>query len=697
MSEILLERAVADSAGSFRRLSVPLYRRRLAIVGTTGLVLATLFLLLLIPRWPILFSPPYVEQAGLWTEAAFLEATDFDYSRLRSAERHGDEGGPRAYMYSALASFIAVLMRYGEPPHTFLLYRLFTIACAAIILWNLMRLLAPKVGILAAALAAVALATVPLFSVQVEMLGMDLPMVMVASWSAVCVRRRCFGAVALLSLAAFAMKNSGFLLSAAATFYLLLMLFAGKDQTRDWRRIRGRGLAVNAVACAFEVFVLVAGDSARTRMHFPRASDLYFWRVSVPDVTLTIAVALAISVWGFWQLIQAQPRRRGASLAIRQALLEVDNHDGLLLYGWIVIGLSTFLVLPVFFEARYLCLPLFFLYVVLVEILFADRSRNPIAIPLPSSWSRAIGFVGLGGLLIFNVANRNGTLYEPIRLQSARGWGVPERSHEYRADHNSNIAAARLLERECRGHDLLVSDQFTYFLTVPQLGYVSQSLRAGLPVWRFDADDQNLRELVRRAPRELVVTYVPPQRDLAFPAYVIAPPGAGDQILYNDGLRPSNIIYRRAFPAEASASRRIELYLDLLFADAQSLDPLAKLAVLGWIDLARDYLQDELTRPVTNDELRRILSERLDFARASLARSWNRPPGDPFHERLLHTMAQRQRCFADASLSLESIPPLSFEARGLSIELPQRLLFLSGDSSVSPTLGQVDRAALLHR
>ncbi|MGD9646384.1 MAG: hypothetical protein AB7U73_11785 [Pirellulales bacterium] len=635
---------------------------------------------LLIPRFAWLRSPPYIEQAYcLWTEASFLAETDFDYKRLLKEERHADEGGHRAYMYSALATVIAILLRLLPPADAFLAYRLFTIGCGATVLWIVFQILRPRAGLPIALLIALAVATVPLFSVQVEMLGLDLPMVAIASICLWAVDRGRFVLAAFLTLPAFAMKNSAFLISGALCAYLMLSLSVGARDVARFRALR-RGLLASLALCVFEVALLFAGDNARTRMHVPRSSDLYLWLASAPDVLLTTLCA-AGGTLALYTVIVGRLRRTEPALRFWQVLGRawtlIDVAYGPIWFAWILSLFSMAMILPVFFECRYLCLPVVCLYLSLGLLCGGIAAGGLTSFKLWPGHGQALCCGGLGLLICLNLANQFGLFYPRLPLQMARGWGTLERSLEYRADHEANISTTRVLAESAGQAPILVTDWFVHFVTVPQLGYVERSLAPADWKRRFDAHDNNLRAwLLDDAPVATLV-HVHPQRSLAFPALCIAEPGPDDELLFDDHFRPPVTVFRRTWSGASDTPQGLRERLDAITADAVGLDPAARLLALGWADLACRWLATETGRP-NDDSLRGELLARTQAARQQASAMFAGEALDRLNQRLDFC----ERYLRDATRPLSELPPATLEDRGLTIELPQRALYLPADDAI---------------
>src|SRR5579884_1039643 len=84
-------------SGGIQRSTVVRSREPLSVRFLLAALAA--FATLAIWRYEVLWLPPYYETAmGLFREADFLAATDFDYLRLRFHEPPGNVGGAYAYM-----------------------------------------------------------------------------------------------------------------------------------------------------------------------------------------------------------------------------------------------------------------------------------------------------------------------------------------------------------------------------------------------------------------------------------------------------------------------------------------------------------------------------------------------------------------------------------------------------------------------
>ena len=109
-----------------------------------------------------------------------------------------------------------------------------------------------------ALLLALAVLTTPVFSAQIEMLGLDLLMTAVGLGAAMCLLRRRYLAAALLATGSFFIKATGSLLSMAACTWLALQWIAERDALQ--RRRIFCGLLTNAVALALQVALVLGSE-----------------------------------------------------------------------------------------------------------------------------------------------------------------------------------------------------------------------------------------------------------------------------------------------------------------------------------------------------------------------------------------------------------------------------------------------------
>lgn len=600
--------------------------------------------LVALAQWPAWNFPPYVEQCGLWMEASWLAEHDFDYSRLLHEERHGEDGGPRAYFCTVMPTLLAVVMRLLPTPFApIIAYRVFNIFCGAVILLVVHDMTSRKESRFQGIASAVALLALPLFRVQAEMLGMDIPMTAAAMlwWRAT--SRQHYRASLGWSVVAYLIKPSAFILPMASALHAGVILLRDHFHAARFRWMMGWA-CLNLGLVVAELGILVMAGNLRGRM--VPLLDLPLWLNSSPDLLLLTAGTLGLWVRGVRrQLLTPQPGQ---------------NLEAFYLTGWGVVMLTMAAASLTHYESRHLTIVVPF-----VVVLFSVSLKQ---------WSARTGNVLLALLIATNLVNSHGRFFPTLERLVARGWGVPERSLEYRADLASIMNACEMLDRDCREEPVLALDQFAYMLKLPSLGLVSKGRVEGDARFEHISKqvDADVLRMLDDAPKSIVVTHVVSQiGDWPFPAYQVSPPTLPtDKILFEDDLEPPIVIYRREIPADATLRERYRAYLDLLFVDAVGADPAARLVILGSERHARIYVSEETGESEDSPHVTAELIRRTK----ELARQWEEdaPRMDPL-------VANRRIRVAKSRLELleKGLPllPLRWSERTLTDTLIQRVCY----------------------
>ncbi|MBX7073306.1 MAG: tetratricopeptide repeat protein [Pirellulales bacterium] len=493
-----------------------------------------------------LTSPPYCDFAmGLFTEANFLVETGYDYQRLRYEEATANEGGTRSYMISALPTLVALLMERASTTTTVLLVsHLFTLACAALVLTLLLALLAPRIGWLAAALVCLALSVTPLWSVQTEMLGLDLPMSafgLLAMWLAL---RGQGLAAALATIAAFAMKSTGIIVTIAVCALLGYEIAMGLLRRRVATRWQWGALAA-AVAALAGQFWLFRWSSIGDRL--TRADEMPFELVRFSDVLgvcpdvmgLTLVASLgwlAILVVGAFRML----RTRGTGDAISRL-------DPFAPLAWLVIVGNLLAV------ALYVQFPISRYFTLMAPLVLAM-----LAIALFRYMPHWLATTALVALIALNIANLHGRLF-PAAGRWPRNAASLERSHEYYADHLATIAGTRALEAQQNDGAIVALHPFTYYLRYPRLGYVTKPVPFyAANVFRVEGG-RNVANLFADHPAQLIFVAV----DNIFRGFAhltIPDAGPGDTVYYDDQQRSPLVVFRRDLSALAGNAKDLDDY-----------------------------------------------------------------------------------------------------------------------------------------
>lgn len=523
-----------------------------------------LFALLVVVRFEVIDSPPYYDYAvGLWAEANFLVETGFDYHRLWYEESHtlDPEGGPRSYMTSVLPTAVAVLMLVLPTARsTLIAYHLFVFACAAAALTLVYAVLRPHCGRIASFATVLAVATTPVFSVQIDMASMEMPLIAAALATVWCVRREHYLRAACLGMLAFLIKPTGLVVCLAMLLYLGVRWLVFRGGERGIADVARRGMLASGVVVGVQMAILVWSNSFDRLIRPSNGPLLYVTRYWFPDLLWIMAIGLLacfaiVAVWS----IRATSRSTAASRwqrgreVVRRALTVWPTAS----CGAIVLVGMLLAIQTVFFIPRYMALVVPFFYLVTANILFSlPRLTAPLVVVL----------VGIAG---FNLANWNGRFYidhltaqqglygERVGSWLARETSHYERSHEYLAEHRSNIAAMRFLDEEGRDLPIFSGHPYTYFLALPRLGYVERPLSgyATVPFRNAQTAFEPVENVLRDPPREAIFIWVANGWYLGISDMRVPAPALHDEVIYRDDLPSPLLIYVKRFAGNESRVR----------------------------------------------------------------------------------------------------------------------------------------------
>ncbi|MBX9789116.1 MAG: hypothetical protein K2Y37_09395 [Pirellulales bacterium] len=427
------------------------------------------FAAILVARFEVIDSPPYWDSIlAVWNEADYLAKSDFDYNGLLHEQRYclHPDGGRRAYGMTIIPGVIALFMRNTPSPRAAIVgYRLLIFlssACSAVLFFELVRPLTTRTG---AILATLATWTTPVFAVQIDLLGMEPPLIALALLNVFLIAKGRTGWAAAAALGAFAVKQSGFIVVAANIVYFLGMVVGNLLQGR---RVRSHSqyVLLHVAVAALEILVISSGDTHTQNM---RGGANWFAALTwCPDVVLLVLACLML---GIVRTIAWRRRERDSRLPVL--------NSSLLGSEWVVAGWTAVLALLatgfVPFLPRYVALAVPFIYLVLAALLFwSPRSAMP-------------GLLTFALLTMFNVGNWNGRFFPDVNaLPSwatsvqlsgiARESGHLERSHEYLRDHRCTQQVVRVIKALEPGQPVLCGFPFTYILSMPSLGYVDQPI-----------------------------------------------------------------------------------------------------------------------------------------------------------------------------------------------------------------------------
>lgn len=543
------------------------------------LVFLAAFGLVGVVRWEIIDSPPYWDAiTALWNEAAYLAETRFDYRGLgtHAGQWHDYNGGRRSYLTSVIPSVIGALMLVcQDATRTIIAYRMLVFASAgasATFLYRIFRLELPPFSSLLACLATF---SVPLLSVQIDLLSMEMPMVAFAMACAWFLATHRYWTAIVMSFMVYAVKATGFIVTAALLATLVYMLVRRHPVIPRPR--------LTLLGCAFvltaELFIILLGDTHTTNMRGgANLAVTLFW---CPDLVLIAGVCLAA---GLADVIASRGRRRDPDQTLLgtniPATLSIPfSFSPLAFFSGCVIVLNLLAVQFVPMLPRYLCLSVPFLFLLLTRSLLLSR--------LP----RVVGQAFLGLLFVFNLANWNGSFF-PSQA-TIPGWALPvpakeiagegshlERSREYFAHHRANIAAIRELASRDPNETIIAGYPYVHMMAMPCMGYVKTPMK-GYSINGFSN--------VAGGFKDSADTFVDVPKDPVFiraattfyghaARFDVPSPEPRDLLLLQEQEPDRPVVFQKRFPPSFDESTRREWYRARIYPD-QSLNE----RVLQWI------------------------------------------------------------------------------------------------------------------
>jgi hypothetical protein len=522
-------------------------------------------LALLVWQYDVLWLPPWQDQAvGWWTEADYLASSDFAYLKLLYEENHfmDTEPGPRSYMISVLPTLLALgMLGISHVPTLIVSLRVTTFLLGGLLVVGTGRVIAASgTPRWLAVLFCAALATTPLFIVQLDVMGMDVPLAVVMLANAALLWRRRWQAAALMSLAAFAVKATGQLMTFGGITYLVLRLICGWRQANaSQRHAELWGVATHLLVLVVQWAIVSWGDTSVAYLtsgdwpeNLQTANSL---RINTPDIAVLLATGLLLTslyVESLWRARWRSGCSARASIvgAARYIVLEEPR----LLLSWILLAGLVAASLQFIFTARYVFCVMPFLYIVLGQPWLGATATA----------HRATAAV-LIVLITANLANQNGRfcadlltargadVFEGLPGLTPRSCMYSERSREYLRDHLSNIKAFELLDTKYADHPIFVASPNVFLLSRPRLGHVRHHL---------DVIDSSLWTKALAGFRDVMLRPTPPggRRDPIFVWFghakvTLPPPEPGDEVLYDDSDKNPDapmVIYMKHLPAEVA-------------------------------------------------------------------------------------------------------------------------------------------------
>ncbi|MBX7167804.1 MAG: hypothetical protein K1X74_15840 [Pirellulales bacterium] len=472
-------------------------------------------------RWEIVASPPYWDSAmGLFLEAHFLSESGFDYQRLWYEEPRFLEGGPGVYLHSIVPTLLALVMRLTSSPHSVMFVgHLATFALAAATATTTVALLRPRIGWIGALLTVVALVTTPVFAVQVDMIGMDLPLALTGLLMAGClISERYLGAVAVGCLAFFIKQSGGVLLVASAVYLAALCCLAAcaRDRAAQRHTLTALGTLLLVLAGCLTLVLwssqLPQSSPERlpvdTREGMRSLTQLLYWCPTWIAVVAVAGVSTLMAMRGALSEPTSEsspehphegPAAGNRWNALVDALWRQRSCWVFGLFTWIVAGgmlagLTLSYTIP-----RYITMAIP-LVLVMLAMLWGHRAAL-----------RPVALAGAVALIAVNLVQLHGYLLPPVERASTHGvfdrrtGAVLERSREYLADHRENIRLAAILEQQASGRPIVTGNPFAYLLSLPMLGYVNQPLHGYTVNTYVSASFKPSPDLLQDLPAEVIV------------------------------------------------------------------------------------------------------------------------------------------------------------------------------------------------
>ncbi len=526
-------------------------RRSLAFLGIWGAILVW--------RWEVIALPPYYDQAtGFFVEANYLVENDFDYATLSDQPRW-TAGGPAVYLISISPTLLALLMKVA-PNSEFVLvtFHLFNFACAAAIAMLVYTLVLPYAGRLGASLTAAVLLTVPTFNVQIDMLGIDLPVAALALACALLLRNQFYSWAVFCSALAFAVKASGRAVSLGVLIYLVMVLITVAPwESKEFRRRLAIALMLSVAvflsqAVATHWLDTRPGSAAENWAGIVEANNAatlgddtvlsvglrhlgHTWDWFPEQVAVFAGSAMGSLVLGGWYLTKNRCQSNEPVLVrLGKSIGKFLSERGPLVFAWILMLGSLAAFTQTYCLPRYFSLLFPFLYVVFGTLLFITCR------------SRALAMAVCIVLCTFNLLNMQGAFMPEFNTYGRTG-AVLERSREYLSEHRSNVEAIKLIAQHYAELPIIAGRPYVECLALPRLGYVDNPL-GGYSVNEVDlASFSDLMQVLTDLPSEVVVISVV---NALTPPGLIPSPADGDVVLYNDHHDSPLVVFKRSWNAD---------------------------------------------------------------------------------------------------------------------------------------------------
>jgi hypothetical protein len=515
------------------------------------------FLGILVARQEVLRLPPYWDAAyGLWLQGASLARSNLNFVEQWLQPTTWHEEGFAFYRFNVIPLFIAALLRSSRTPTVaFCTFHLlvFVMAAATVVLaTSLIARTQARVGSIGFALA---LLTMPLFSTQIDMMGMEMFVCLGATTTAWCIGRGALKCAVMVALASYFFKASALVLMLAVFCYLVFDLLRC-SWNRDRPSYQGRfvALVLSALSIMAVLPLFAWGDLPSQRQSL-RVSPIAALLPGVwcCDVAVFFVLAVATSVY-----MLMRHRTLGHAKAATGSSPHKSEDWQWVPFGWIyLLGtlVSYTLMAP---QPRY--------FVHVISLLFAIVAVGLSVLGISNRGKGAFWLLVAG----LNLVNWNGSLYcSPAwceRIEFGESTGVSEsdgclleRSRAYLKDLRGTQAAMSAMEQNWDGSPVFSGFPYTVFMAFPELGYVSKPL-AGYATTGIFPRVESFCEFPKALESPPTAAYFLHARN-AFYRYaawfVISEPDTADEIIYQQDTPMRLVVYRRLLAAsDAQAEDR---------------------------------------------------------------------------------------------------------------------------------------------
>ena len=534
--------STSDERGSLWRASMP-------SIGPWRAWLAV-FLVLVALRWEIVATPPYHDCAtAVFMEANYLADTRFDYLALRE-QPYFNEGGPYCYMISIVPTLVAAgMLTLPSPVWLFVIYHLIVLACAAAALVLVYTLLPVAAGSTVRALLALAVLATPVFTVQVDMLGLDLPLATCALGVAWLLVKRRFRTAVLLAVLAFFIKATGLIVVVAALLALVAWLAGNWSVANGADRRRAIVATIMAALSVAACYALYdwSGYSAKILKTPMLSRFLPEFVLGSPTLALDALLLLILITIGLSRVAMRALRSGSLGAVVAapwtscQSLLR--RHEVALFSGLVYAGTLAAIAWYVHDRCpRYYTLSIPFVFLIAGDLLLLrGPARRRLAIGI-------LAFI-LTVDTAYNFANWQG--HDRVPMSGGRN-SAEGNFASYRWDHFSVIRAMRAVERQCADVPIVSGHPYAYYLGLPRLGYVEKPLH-GYCTCDFTVKAfPDVSGWLVNQEREVALVYV----DSVYYRYAritVGRPEAPDPLISDERFASPLIVYRTRIPSDVAS------------------------------------------------------------------------------------------------------------------------------------------------